>query len=81
MLQKYSATIKMPSEEYALIVCRAVSVDPELRPDEVDRSITAHGDVIHINVSSTNVKTLRTAVTSLYDFIRVSMKAVAQFTN
>lgn len=76
---KYEARIEMPTAEQAIIVSKAVSVDPELRPEEVSRIIRAEGNSIVIDVAATDVKSLRTAVSSLYDFIRVSIRAVEQF--
>lgn len=76
---KYEARIEMPTPEQATIVTRAVSVDPELRPTEVSRVLRVDGSAIVIEMAATDAKSLRTAVTSIYDFIRVSLRAVAQF--
>lgn len=75
----YSAKIDMPTAFAASVVAQAIAVDPELRPDCVKRHIYATGDVINIEVEAKDVKSLRTAVTSLYDFIKISIMAVAQF--
>lgn len=75
----YQARIEMPSAKHAEIVATAVNVDPELRPDEVSRTISVDGNAFVIDVAATDAKSLRTAVASLYDFIRVSLAAIAQF--
>lgn len=76
---KYKAQIEMLDAKQATIVARSVDVDPELRPEEVTRSIRVEGNAFVIEVAASDAKTLRTAVTSLYDFIRVSLLAVAEF--
>lgn len=76
---RYEAHIQMPNAFSASVVAQAVSVDPELRPHMATRDVKAEDDFIHINISATDVKTLRTVVTSLYDFIHVSLQATAQF--
>lgn len=76
---KYRARLQLPSPRHAEIVAAAISVDPELRPDDVDRSVTADGAVFVIDVAARDPRMLRTAVGSLYDFVRVSLTALAQF--
>lgn len=73
----YEARINLPHAWSATIVAEAVSVDPELRPDQVTRQLTVHDSAVLINVTAMDAKMLRTAVTSLYDFIRVSIHALA----
>lgn len=75
----YQARIDMPSAKYAEIVATAISVDPELRPEEVSRTISVDGNAFVIDIAATDLKSLRTVVGSLYDFIRVSLAAIAQF--
>lgn len=76
---KYEARIEMPSESYAEIVAKAINVDPELRPDEVSRIIHVDGNAFIIDIAATDLKSLRTSVSSVYDFIRVSLAALAEF--
>ena len=76
---KYEARIEMPSAELANIVATVINVDPELRPEEVARSLRVEGSAFVIDVAAKDPKSLRTAVGSLYDFIRVSMVAIAEF--
>lgn len=78
-IHKYEARIQMPNAFAAEVVAKAVSVDPELRPDQVNRTVSADGCFIVLKVDAKDVKSLRTAVTSIYDFLIVSVTAVAQF--
>lgn len=75
----YSATIEMPNAKCASLVATAVGVDPELRPDDVRRDLHADGSSLVIHVKAKDAKALRTSVTSLYDFIDVSLAALEQF--
>lgn len=75
----YEARIEMPSKKYAEIVATAINVDPELRPDEVTRTIHVDGNAFIIDIAATDLKSLRTSVGSVYDFIRVSLAALAEF--
>lgn len=75
----YRARIEMPTAHLANIVATSVNVDPELRPDQVSRHLQVDSNAFIIQLSATDPKSLRTAVSSIYDFIRVSVTAVAQF--
>jgi len=75
----YVAHIQLQSITQANIVASAIGADPELRPEEVDRKIYVEEDMFVMHLSANDLKTLRTAVGSLYDFIRVSLLALAEF--
>lgn len=77
----YDASITFPFERYATIVARALSTDDELRPDHVRREIQVEGTVLRLRMDATDIRSLRTSVTSLYDFMRVSIEAVAMFSS
>lgn len=78
---QYHARIEMPSQKLANIVATSLNVDPELRPQQVERNIQVDGNAFVIQVSAKDPKSLRTSVSSLYDFIRVSLTAIEQFSS
>lgn len=73
----YEGRICFPQRHQAEIVAEAVSTDAELRPELVDRHVYIDNSTLVIQVEATDVKVLRTAVTSFYDFIRVSIRTLA----
>lgn len=75
----YKACLQLPSQRFAEIVNAATAVDPELRPGEVERITYAEGSQFHIHVSAQSARSLRTAVTSFYDFVKVSLAALETF--
>lgn len=77
----YESKIQLPTERAAAIVAAAIDVDPELRPTEVTRRIRVEGPILFFNMSADNPKLLRNSVVSLYDFIRVSLSAIAEFSS
>lgn len=74
---KYSSDIELPSASDARIVAAAVSTDGELRPEQVERTITTDGTKLQIRVRARDARSLRTSVVSLYDFVRVSVEALS----
>lgn len=75
----YEANIQMPTPFLASVVAQAISVDPELRPADVTRKVFAQEHDLVISIHAKDPKSLRTSVTSLFDFIKVSLMAVAEF--
>lgn len=73
----YEARLPFPTARLATIVCEAVNADPELRPEQVTRDMSVDHETLVIRLSATDVKHLRTAVTSLYDFVQVSITTLA----
>lgn len=72
----YTAEIAFPEPRHAEIVCKVLTTDEELRPDQVDRKLTYSGNVLNVKVDAIDVKTLRTSVNSLYDFMKVSIETM-----
>lgn len=72
----YEARLPFPSARLATIVSVAVSVDAELRPEQVTRHLTVEQSTLVIRLSATDPKQLRTAISSLFDFIRVSVSTL-----
>ena len=79
LVYHYTSRIQMPSAKWAEIVLQATCVDPELRPEEVQRNMAVQDSSLVIEFHAKSARTLRTAVTSLYDFVRVSLVAIKQF--
>lgn len=76
---EYTARVTLPSPELASIVATALSVDDELRPALVDRTIKADGATVVIHVAATEMRVLRTSVLSILDFAVVSLSALEAF--
>lgn len=76
---RYTARLPLPSARHAQIVAEAVSADPELRPELVRRTLHTDGCDLVLDLRATDARSLRTAVTSLYDFVRVSVTTLAAF--
>lgn len=77
----YESQVQLPTPRAASIVAAAVDVDPELRPTQIVRQIRVDGSTISILISANDPKMLRNSAVSLYDFIRVSLSAVSQFSS
>lgn len=75
----YVATIPLPNHELATIVASALSVDEELRPALVDRSVVSDGSNVVLRIAATEMRILRTSVVSLLDFLVVSLSALSAF--
>mmetsp|Transcript_7538 Transcript_7538/g.13646 ORF Transcript_7538/g.13646 Transcript_7538/m.13646 type:complete len:86 (+) Transcript_7538:1872-2129(+) len=74
-----SASVDFPSEKLAQIACATLDVDKELRPDIVHRQLSTSGRALIIKFQSIDRKSLRTAVCSLYDFLIVVVRTLAEF--
>jgi tRNA threonylcarbamoyladenosine modification (KEOPS) complex Pcc1 subunit len=75
----YEATIDLLDGRYAQIVASALSVDDELRPAQVARTVSAIGTLLHIHVAACDARSLRTSALSILDFAVVSVRALEAF--
>jgi tRNA threonylcarbamoyladenosine modification (KEOPS) complex Pcc1 subunit len=75
----YTARIDLPSPQFATIVATALSVDSELRPALVDRTVTVDGSTIAIRVAATELRVLRSSALSILDYAIVSLAALEAF--
>ena len=75
----YEARIDVLDERHAQIVATALSVDEELRPSLVTRSVTAVGSILQIHVAACDPRSLRTSALSILDFAIVSLRALDAF--
>jgi tRNA threonylcarbamoyladenosine modification (KEOPS) complex Pcc1 subunit len=75
----YEATIDILDERCAQIVASALSVDDELRPSQVARTVSAIGTKLHIHVAACDARLLRTSALSILDFSVVSVRALEAF--
>lgn len=75
----YSVRIEYPSEEYAVIVRDALSVEKELRPEMVQREITADGSTLVASFQATTLKGLRVSVGGFFDFLLLATRTLDTF--
>ncbi len=75
----YNASVELPSPKMAEIVMKATAVDPELRPDEVQRELWVENVTFHMRFKAKTKRALRTSATSFYDFVKVSIAALEEF--
>jgi len=76
------ARLTLGSKEDALILRNSLMVDPELQPTKVTRSMTIEGDdanVLRIQVTATEARLLRPAVSTLMDLAVACSKAIETF--
>ena len=71
-----SARITLASPADAATAAAALSVDPELRPALVTRSVTADGDALVLRVAAADARTLRASACTLCDVAGVAARAV-----
>jgi len=78
MLQ-YELVINLHRTEYAQAVCKALAVDKELHPEDVQKLLSEDGAVLRVNFSAVEPKILRTAISSFYDFLTLAINTVDEF--
>jgi tRNA threonylcarbamoyladenosine modification (KEOPS) complex Pcc1 subunit len=72
-------SISFPSLRSAHVVYSAVSVDPELRPDRVQRSMTVKDNTLSLAFASSDFQHLRVSVASTMDAIMLATRTLAAF--
>ena len=78
-IHHFEAKITCPSNRDALVLKNSLSVDPELNPTKVDRSIEVEDKVLVIRLDATEVCLLRPAVSTLLDLATAAAKAIEAF--
>eukprot|EP00884_Botryococcus_braunii_P021857 jgi/Botrbrau1/8355/Bobra.0046s0016.1 len=67
------------SERDAHMVCQALSVDPELRPQEVRRRLTVHGSRLDMYFEAVDARLLRASVCTFCDLMGLATRTLEAF--
>ncbi|KAA8493001.1 hypothetical protein FVE85_9273 [Porphyridium purpureum] len=76
---RYLMEVPFPDARLAEIIVRVMNVDEELRPEVIERVVERRDSVVIIRLESSDLKSLRTAVNSFYDYFLVSVHAMREF--
>eukprot|EP00166_Cyanidium_caldarium_P003570 ctg_347.g178 len=76
---EYLLVVRFATERHARIALRSLEVDPELRPDTVQRTLQVHGRELQCRLVSGNMRALRTSIAAFYDFLGVTVDVLAAF--
>jgi len=76
---EYSSRVTFATPEHALMVSRALSVDQELHPANVQKVVKSEGNDVLIHFCATDPKMLRGAVGTFTDLLGVAATAIEMF--
>lgn len=75
----WEAGIEFGSPHHAQMVCDALSVDAELRPDDVTRHLQVLGSALHIKFRAKQIRMLRAATGTFLDLVALSVRTLEAF--
>jgi EKC/KEOPS complex subunit PCC1/LAGE3 len=75
----YSSTVTFEEENHASTVHTAMSVDAELRPDDVKRELSLDGTRMTLAFASNDARMLRAAVGTFYDLLALAVRTLEAF--
>ena len=75
----FTARVPYTTTEHATIIKNALSVDPELRLEFVNREITVEGTTVILNFEAVDARTLRAAVGTFCDLLRLATETLEAF--
>jgi EKC/KEOPS complex subunit PCC1/LAGE3 len=75
----FTARVPYTTTEHANIIKNALSVDPELRPEFVNREITVEGTTVILIFEAVDARTLRAAVGTFCDLLRLATETLEAF--
>jgi hypothetical protein len=61
------------------MVGNALAVDRELRPQLLQKIIRVEGNVLHVTFQSSDLKLLRTATSSFFDYFKLAARTIGEF--
>ncbi|KAI9008877.1 CTAG/Pcc1 family [Phycomyces nitens] len=79
MDHKLNLEIPFPNERLAIIAKRVLSVDKELKTDQVKRTVDTAGKTLTVCFECTSTKMLRVAVNSFLEMLTMVTKTMDQF--
>ena len=71
--------VNYESAEHAEIARTTLSVDKEIQPKKVQRTVSCSGAVLVISFQATELKLLRVAISSMFDLTKVVSQTLAEF--
>ncbi|KAL2643443.1 hypothetical protein R1flu_011030 [Riccia fluitans] len=71
--------IEYPTEEHARIIMTTLSVDAELQPDKVARSMTVEGQHLLISFRATEARYLRASLSAFMDMLVLATRTIEEF--
>ncbi|KAH8556605.1 CTAG/Pcc1 family [Umbelopsis sp. PMI_123] len=71
--------IPFPTPRLASIAQKTLSVDKELKVDQVKRTISANGDKLTVDFDCSSVKMLRVSATSFFEMLTMVTSTMEQF--
>lgn len=74
-----SVQVEYPSEELARIVMVTLSVDAELQPDKVARTMEVRGGRLSISFRATDARFLRASFSSFMDMLVLATRTIEEF--
>ncbi len=78
-LFKFKAKIPLSDPKYAQMIAKTISVDTELRPHLVDRTVSAQGCSILVDISSSDLNVLRIVSNSILRSLYLTIQTLGAF--
>lgn len=75
----WDGQIEFENAQHASYVCQVLSVDPELRPQEVERELTTNGAVFFMTFKAKQPRMLRAAVGTFLDLVALAIRTLEAF--
>ena len=76
---EWEGRIEFETSGHADLVNQALSVDPELRPDDVTRELKTEGTVLVIRFRAKQLRMLRAAVGTFLDLVALAVRTLEAF--
>lgn len=76
---EWGGQITFESAQHASYICQALSVDPELRPQEVERELKAEGSIFMMRFRAKQPRMLRAAVGTFLDLVALAVRTLEAF--
>ena len=76
---KFVTAVTFPAENQARMVFEALSVDPELRPDDVSRDMAVSECQLQVTFAAKEVRLLRAAVGTFCDLMSLAIRTLEAF--
>jgi len=72
-------SVNLIKNEWATIVHNSLSVDKEIRPKVVTRTMSVTGSVLTVKFSAVDPKQLRASVSGFYEYLTLAIETVKEF--
>ena len=71
--------VQFQTPEHALIASRVLSVDDELQPSKVEKTLATEGATLVGNFRASEARVLRVVLSSFYDMLGVVVRSLREF--